>query len=131
MVQQLTLILDESPVAKDFRSAYQRLIARPCTWKEIYSAAKLIEVQIPKLNSLDQYSHLGITPNEFWSSIEPIRDEYIIATKIVWWQRLVIKSDFPETWLKKDDLMNNRFFVILIFFGLTPKENTLTLSKEN
>lgn len=113
----------------DYRTAYQRLIAKPCTWKEIYGAAKLIEINIPR-SSENQYSHLGVTFKQFWDSIdETTRNTYITATKIIWWQKLVIKSDFEENWLTKEDLIHNRFFSHFNFFRFNASKNLFTVVK--
>jgi hypothetical protein len=126
MMQQLSL-LDLPSEQLELKAAYDALHSHSLTFKVILASALVIEQE---LDNRAIYQELGFVDiKKFLESIPAARGQYVVAMKMIWWQRL-IWNDRPIDWLTPEQFKTSNFIIRYSFIDFNKTTLALTLHKQ-
>ena len=122
---QLSLVnLDSEQL--DIETAYKTLHSSKLSFKGILASAMVIEQEI---DNRAIYQQLGFADiKKFLESIPEARAEYLVAIKMIWWQKL-IWTDRPVGWLRKEDFKASQFITKYNFIRFDKRTQALILHR--
>jgi hypothetical protein len=124
MIQLSLVDLDSEQL--DIEAAYNALHSSKLSFKGILASAMVIEQE---LDNRAIYQQLGFANiKEFLGSIPDARAEYLVAIKMIWWQKL-IWGDRPVGWLRKEDFKASQFITKYNFIRFDKRTQALILHR--